>query len=160
MLFRSQSAVTSAASAAECDAVVMAAAVADYRPAQVAQTKMKKDSSTEDGITLEMVRNPDILAALVRHRQDAERPFLVGFAAETGDAEGDVISHARRKLDRKGCDLLVANDVSSGGTFGADLSTVHLLLPQETDVQTVGPVSKTETAAAVWDAVLRARADR
>ncbi len=155
-----QDAVGSAAARAGCDAVVMAAAVADYRPAQVAETKMKKDSSTEDGITLEMVRNPDILASLVRDRQGDERPFLVGFAAETGDAEGDVIAHARRKLDRKGCDLLVANDVSSGGTFAADVSTIHLLVPDHTDVRTIGPVSKTETAAAVWDAVLHARAGR
>ncbi|MGB3763207.1 MAG: bifunctional phosphopantothenoylcysteine decarboxylase/phosphopantothenate--cysteine ligase CoaBC [Ornithinimicrobium sp.] len=155
-----QEAVRSASSETECDAVVMAAAVADYRPAQVAESKMKKDRSTEDGITLEMVRNPDILASLVRDRQGGGRPFLVGFAAETGDADGDVLAHARAKLERKGCDLLVANDVSSGGTFGADRSTVHLLTPGKSVVETVGPVSKTETAAAVWDAVLQGRADR
>ncbi len=107
-----------------------------------------------------MVRNPDILASLVGDRRVGGRPFLVGFAAETGDADGDVLAHARDKLKRKGCDLLVANDVASGGTFGADESTVHLLSPAEDDIETVGPVSKTETAGAVWDAVLRGRAGR
>ncbi len=155
-----QRAVTSAAAQPGCDVVVMAAAVADYRPARVAEAKMKKDSTSEDGITLEMVRNPDILASLVRDRGDSGRPFLVGFAAETGDARGDVLTHARSKLERKGCDLLVANDVSGGGTFGADQSTIHLLSPGHDEIETVGPGTKTETAHAVWDAVLRGRATR
>lgn len=149
-----QVAVETAAADPACDAVVMAAAVADYRPAHVAEAKMKKDVSSHDGITLELVRNPDILASLV-HRRDAEpHPFLVGFAAETGDEQGDVLTHARAKLARKGCDLLVANDVGAGGTFGADESTIHLMTPGDHEVQTVGPVSKTETADAIWDAVL------
>ncbi len=155
-----QQAVQAAAAEAHCDVVVMAAAVADYRPGNVAAAKMKKDSATQDGITLQMVRNPDILTSLVRDRRDAGHPFLVGFAAETGDDDGDVLAHARAKLKRKGCDLLVANDVSGGETFGADQSTIHLLSPEHDEIETVGPVTKTETAHAVWDAVLRGRTAR
>ncbi|MGB7450219.1 MAG: bifunctional phosphopantothenoylcysteine decarboxylase/phosphopantothenate--cysteine ligase CoaBC [Ornithinimicrobium sp.] len=136
------------------DAVVMAAAVADYRPAQVAQAKMKKGDGDQDGLRLELVRNPDILADLVEHRATSTVPVLVGFAAETGDDDGDVLHHARQKLVRKGCDILVANDVGSGGAFGSDESTVHILRPGGVPPRTVGPTSKSATAHAVWDAVL------
>ncbi|HKJ11878.1 MAG TPA: bifunctional phosphopantothenoylcysteine decarboxylase/phosphopantothenate--cysteine ligase CoaBC [Ornithinimicrobium sp.] len=144
----------------EYDAVVMSAAVADYRPAEVAEAKMKKSPQTQDGLRLDLVRNPDILAGLVRQRGEAPAPILVGFAAETGDAEGDVLHHARQKLQRKGCDILVANDVGAGGAFGSDQSTVHILRSARVPPRTVGPASKTATAHAVWDAVLEADDDR
>ncbi len=149
-----EDAVHAAAATSGCDAVVMAAAVADYRPAHVATSKMKKDPATDDGMSIELVRNPDILAALVQRRGGAATPMLIGFAAETGDEDGDVLTHARVKLARKGCDLLVANDVSKGATFGADESTIHILAAGSDAVRTVGPVSKQQTATAVWDSVL------
>ncbi|MGB5936019.1 MAG: bifunctional phosphopantothenoylcysteine decarboxylase/phosphopantothenate--cysteine ligase CoaBC [Ornithinimicrobium sp.] len=159
-----QAALHSAIDEAPCAAVVMAAAVADYRPAQVARHKLKKahgeepsrGSNSPAAMVLELTQTPDILAGLVRRRGTATAPMLIGFAAETGDADGDVLDHARAKLARKGCDLLVANDVSAGATFGSDLSTIHLLAPDRDEVPSVGPVSKAQTASAVWDAVVHA----
>lgn len=154
----------------EADVVVMSAAVADYRPAQVAAAKMKKShgppgeqdpaDAEHDGragedveLTLRLVRNPDILAGLVDARGASPSPLIVGFAAETGDEEGDVLHHARAKLARKGCDLLVANEVGTDLTFGRDESTVHLLRPDTEQIRTVGPVTKHASAAALWDTV-------
>lgn len=115
-----QEAVVEAASHA--DVVVMAAAPADFRPADVSGSKIKK---RDDGVapTIELVENPDILAGLVRGRAasaDPRHPVIAGFAAETGDAHGTVAEHGRAKLARKGCDLLVVNDVSQGQVFDAD----------------------------------------
>lgn len=114
------------------DVVIMAAAVADFRPATVSDGKIKKRDDTADPI-IELVRNPDILAELVTHRAAANREQLVvGFAAETGDADGGVMDYARAKLLRKGCDLLVVNQVGPGrnGTeavFGQDVNNVTIL---------------------------------
>ncbi|KUG54267.1 phosphopantothenoylcysteine decarboxylase [Serinicoccus chungangensis] len=137
------------------DAVVMAAAVADFRPADYAEAKIKKTHGPDDETapTIELVRNPDVLAGLVRARGGGRRPYLVGFAAETGDATGDVLSLARTKLERKGCDLLVANEVGTDRTFGRDDTTVHLLQPGQDEVETVGPATKTLVARAIWDRV-------
>src|SRR4029079_11403962 len=132
-------AVTKAAQ--EADVVVMAAAVADFRPAHYTDVKIKKsyaepdpaDDSVPDGetgqsaFTIELVRNPDVLAELVRSRGSAVSPLIVGFAAETGDAGHTVLDHARDKLRRKGCDVLVANEVGVDKTFGQDTNTVHIL---------------------------------
>jgi phosphopantothenoylcysteine decarboxylase / phosphopantothenate---cysteine ligase len=147
----------------DADVVVMAAAVADFRPADYAASKIKKahgPGAEESAPTLTLVRNPDILAGLVTERGPSTSPLIVGFAAETGDDEGDVIHHARAKLARKGCDLLVANEVGVGVTFGQDASTIHLLRPGQAEPRTVGPADKQVTAAAVWDevaAMMRAR---
>ena len=104
--------------APDADVLVMAAAVADFRPAQVSAAKIKKGpDSRDDAPTIELVRNDDVLAGAVRARTHGELPNLraiVGFAAETGDANGDVLFHARAKLRRKGCDLLVVNAVGDG----------------------------------------------
>ncbi|MGB5951440.1 MAG: bifunctional phosphopantothenoylcysteine decarboxylase/phosphopantothenate--cysteine ligase CoaBC [Ornithinimicrobium sp.] len=155
-----QTVVHAAIDEAPCAAVVMAAAVADYRPARVAEHKLKKQESpgdeTESGLTLELTRTPDILAGLVQRRGEVRMPMLIGFAAETGDESGDVLDHARAKLKRKGCDVLVANDVSQGGTFGADSSTIHIMRRGDDDVSSVGPTSKAQTAAAIWDVVVHA----
>src|SRR5690606_12202233 len=127
------------------DAVVMAAAVADFRPRDYEDRKIKKTHGPgqDDSVpTIELVRNPDILSGLVAERGAATSPLLVGFAAETGDDTGDVLTHARAKLQRKGCDLLVANEVGRDVTFGKDDSIVHLLRPDSEDVVTVGPASK------------------
>ena len=147
----------SAAVGSGADAVVMAAAVADFRPATYAATKIKKTHAGQDdqsAPTVELVRNPDVLAGLVRARDEAgaSAPFIVGFAAETGDDTGDVLSLARAKLARKGCDLLVANEVGADKTFGQDESTVHLLRPGSEQVVTVGPAGKDVIAEAIWDA--------
>ena len=152
-----QDAVSSAAASA--DVVVMAAAVADFRPAHYAEAKIKKThgpaggSGTDAAPTLELVRNPDVLAALVQARGEQASPVIVGFAAETGDEQGTVLDHGRAKLERKGCDLLVVNEVGVDKAFGRDENTVHILRQGSSHVVDVGPVSKDEVAAAVWDAV-------
>ncbi|WP_284305866.1 bifunctional phosphopantothenoylcysteine decarboxylase/phosphopantothenate synthase [Mobilicoccus caccae] len=154
------------------DVVVMAAAVADFRPATYAEAKIKKtqaapgEAEPEDAPVVELVRNPDILAGLVRERDSRRErsgepgPLIVGFAAETGDAEGDVLHHARAKLARKGCDLLVANEVGVGVTFGQDDTTVHVLGPGGTLLAQAGPTTKAAASAAVLDAVEDALRDR
>jgi phosphopantothenoylcysteine decarboxylase/phosphopantothenate--cysteine ligase len=146
-----ESAVVEAA--AEADVVVMAAAPADFRPADVAGSKIKK---REDGRTpvVELVENPDILAGLVRERGDAARPFVVGFAAETGDANGSVGDHGRAKLARKGCELLVVNDVSAGKVFGRDDTEAVILAADGAEVP-VPPGPKSGLAHALWDEVVR-----
>ena len=154
-------AVTTAAAGA--DVVVMAAAVADFRPRDLATSKIKKthsgtpEEADESAPTIVLVRNPDVLAGLVEARGSAKRPVIVGFAAETGDASGSVLDHARDKLARKGCDLLVANEVGDGITFGLETNTVHLLFrpglsgaPRDRDA---GPAPKQDIATAVWDGI-------
>jgi len=150
-----EEAVTGAAASA--DVVVMAAAVADFRPAHYADAKIKKTHDPADpdaAPAIELVRNPDILAGLVEARGEDASPVIVGFAAETGDAEGSVLEHGRAKLERKGCDLLVVNEVGADKTFGHDDSTVHLMRRGSHEATQVGPASKLEVAHAVWDAVL------
>ncbi len=157
-----QAAMTEAVSGPPAaDVVVMAAAVADFRPKHYVDHKIKKAHAGHDSQqqgrpddsapVIELVRNPDILAGLVRDRGAARTPVIVGFAAETGDDQGSVIELARDKLSRKGCDLLVANEVGTDKTFGQDTSTVHLLFADGTDDRTVGPVGKDVIAGAVWD---------
>ena len=140
------------------DVVVMAAAVADFRPRDYQDNKIKKThgpGQDDSAPTVALVRNPDILAGLVADRGSNRTPLIVGFAAETGDDSGDVLTHARAKLERKGCDLLVANEVGRDVTFGKDDSLVHLLRPGQAAARSVGPASKTVIAGAVWDAVLQ-----
>ena len=139
------------AAAEGADAVVMAAAPADFRPSSVAGHKIKK---RPDGLapTVDLVENPDILAALVAKRRGPDQ-VLVGFAAETGDAEGTVLEHARAKLERKGCDLLVANDVGSGAVFGSDRNAAVILSADESDV-VVPAGTKLALADAIWDQVV------
>jgi phosphopantothenoylcysteine decarboxylase/phosphopantothenate--cysteine ligase len=131
------------------DVVVMAAAVADFRPGTVAGTKLKKGSADEP-TSVELVRNPDVLVELVGNRPAGQR--VVGFAAETGDAEGDVLAHARAKLARKGVDLLVVNDVSAGRVFGRADNEVTVLAADGT-VTPVPAGRKDAVAAGIWDAV-------
>jgi phosphopantothenoylcysteine decarboxylase/phosphopantothenate--cysteine ligase len=134
------------------DAVVMAAAPADFRPATRADAKIKK-SQDADAPTIELVQNPDVLADVVQRRGSAPMPVVVGFAAETGDADDDVLGHARRKLARKGCDLLVVNDVSGGRVFGRP-DTEAVILDADGGEKPVPPGSKTELATVVWDRVV------
>lgn len=131
---------------ADADAVVMAAAVADFRPAAYAEGKIKKKDD-EEPAPLTLVRNPDILAEI-----SADRPHrgqvVVGFAAETDD----VLGNGRRKLRRKGCDLLVVNEVGENRTFGAASNEAVVLAADgaETPVP-YGP--KEALADIVWDLV-------
>ncbi|WP_298802955.1 phosphopantothenoylcysteine decarboxylase [uncultured Pseudokineococcus sp.] len=136
------------------DVVVMAAAVADFRPEAVAATKMKKDPGSDDAPVVRLVRTPDVLAEVSRRDREDARPgqVVVGFAAETGDEDGDVLAHGRAKLARKGCDLLVVNDVGSGRGFGTPDNAVVLLGRDGTE-RPVGPAPKEVVADAVWDAV-------
>ena len=154
-----------AKTAQDCDVVVMAAAVADFRPAHYTDVKIKKshddaDDSVLDGRdadqsapTIQLVRNPDVLAELVRSRGSATSPVIVGFAAETGDGEHTVLDLAREKFLRKGCDVLVANEVGVDKTFGHDTNTVHILRRGVDAATQVGPAPKDAVAATLWDVV-------
>ncbi|MFE5331833.1 bifunctional phosphopantothenoylcysteine decarboxylase/phosphopantothenate--cysteine ligase CoaBC [Embleya sp. NPDC056575] len=137
-------AVTKAAENADC--VVMAAAVADFRPANRVGGKIKKTDAEPEPIAL--VKNPDILAEISRDRARAGQ-VVVGFAAETDD----VLANGRAKLARKGCDLLVVNRVGEELTFGTDVNEAVILAADgaETPVPH-GP--KEDLAEVVWDLVV------
>jgi phosphopantothenoylcysteine decarboxylase/phosphopantothenate--cysteine ligase len=137
--------------AGRADAVVMAAAPADYRPTEVSGTKLKKaDDGSAPALRLE--QNPDILAELAGHRA---RPgsVVVGFAAETGDGSSTVLDLARAKLARKGCDLLVVNDVSGGRVFGSP-DNEAVVLDSRGAATEVPRGSKSALAHVVWDLVV------
>ena len=138
------------AAATAADAVVMAAAPADFAPTSRSEAKIKK---ADDGSapTIELTQNPDILHELSSHRT---RPgqVVVGFAAETGDATGSVLELGRAKLARKGCDLLVVNDVSGGAVFGS-AENEAVILAADGGSRDVPRGSKTAVAHAIWDEV-------
>ncbi|HJW01180.1 MAG TPA: bifunctional phosphopantothenoylcysteine decarboxylase/phosphopantothenate--cysteine ligase CoaBC [Arthrobacter sp.] len=140
------------AAAADSDVVIMAAAVADFRPAEISGTKIKKRDNAADPV-ISLVRNPDILQELVELRDAAETQvrrsqLIVGFAAETGDGEGDVLAYAEAKLRRKGCDLLVVNHVGTDKVFGQDTNAVVILSRSGSEPQEASG-TKTEVSAAV-----------
>ena len=138
------------AAAVTADAVVMAAAPADFRPESTSDAKIKK---TDDGAVpeLRLVQNPDILAELSHHRP-RDGMVVVGFAAETGDETGSVLEHATAKLARKGCDLLVVNDVSGGKVFGSTENEA-VVLGADGGSTGVPHGSKAALAHVIWDAV-------
>jgi phosphopantothenoylcysteine decarboxylase/phosphopantothenate--cysteine ligase len=137
--------------------IVMAAAVADFRPRTVAGHKLKK--SDADPAPVELVRNPDVLAELVAARAAGDLAgVIVGFAAETGDERGDVLTHGRTKLARKGCDLLVVNEVGVGRAFGQPDNAAVILGADGSEVD-IPLAPKTVLAAAICDAIV-ARLDR
>lgn len=135
--------------AEEADAVVMAAAVADFRPARRSGSKVKKTSADPEPIYL--VKNPDILAELGERRRQGEKPgprVIVGFAAETDD----VLANGRAKLARKGCDLLVVNQVGENLAFGTPDNAAVVLAADGGQVEIPrGP--KEALADVVWDLV-------
>jgi phosphopantothenoylcysteine decarboxylase/phosphopantothenate--cysteine ligase len=140
-----QDAVT--AGAAGADAVVMAAAVADYRPQTWSPAKMKKDGQPPE--PLRLTENPDILAGLARRRQhDPARQVLVGFAAETDTAA----EAAQAKLARKGCDLLVVNPVGNGLGFGT-IDNEAVVYGADGSVTQIPRGPKDDLADVVWDLV-------
>ncbi len=138
------------AEAASADVVVMAAAVADFRPSNRAEHKIKKSDDSPDPV-VELARNADILAELVRNRIDGQ--LVVGFAAETGDDKGGVLDHARVKLKRKGADLLVVNAVGEGKAFGTEDNSGWLLGADGTEIP-IPLGAKAELASTLWDAVV------
>ena len=127
--------------AKDADVVIMAAAVADYAPAEVPQQKIHKDADT---LTLSLVRTPDILVELGAQRAAGERPLLVGFAAETTD----VVARARRKQREKKVDLVVANDVSRTDA-GFEVDTNEVTLVSADGEETLPLQSKSAIAAQV-----------
>ena len=137
--------------AAGADAVVMAAAPADFRPVSTSDTKIKK-AADGSAPSLELTQNPDILHEL---STDRVRPgaVIVGFAAETGDDTGSVLELGRAKLARKGCDLLVVNDVSGGAVFGAADNQAVILAADGAAVD-VPLGSKSALAHVIWDQVV------
>ncbi|MFG1819866.1 bifunctional phosphopantothenoylcysteine decarboxylase/phosphopantothenate--cysteine ligase CoaBC [Kribbella sp. NPDC049174] len=136
--------------AGDADAIVMAAAPADFRPADVAEHKIKK---TSDGSVpaVDLVQNPDILQTISHDRRRSDQ-VIVGFAAETGDAEHSVLELGRAKLERKGCDLLVVNDVSGGKVFGSD-NNEAVILDRDGNALPVPSGSKDALAGVIWNLV-------
>ncbi len=137
--------------AVSADAVVMAAAPADFRPTGVSGAKIKK-AGDGSAPTITLVQNADILHELSTRRA---RPgsVVVGFAAETGDDTGSVLDLARAKLARKGCDLLVVNDVSGGAVFGSP-DNEAVILGADGAVREVPRSTKTALAHVIWDEVV------
>ena len=135
--------------ASHVDVVIMAAAVADYRPAVIAESKIKKELAG-DRLTIELVKNPDILAGLA----EAHRPgqVIVGFAAETEQDADALLALGRRKIARKGCDLLVLNRVGWTEGFGTDDNSV-VVLDRLGDIVMEASGSKQSVANRTLDAV-------
>jgi len=137
------------AAAREADVVVMAAAVADYRPAAYERTKQKKGASSAR--VLELVENPDILADLSRRRR-REGQTVVGFAAETGDDSATAWEHGRAKAIRKGSDLTVVNRVGDAAGFG-DVDTAIAIVDGTGATVAEARGSKAELAGIILDAI-------
>lgn len=137
------------AAAVDAHVVVMAAAVADFRPVAAAEHKIKKTAGDPAPIVLE--RTVDVLSGLVAARRPGQ--LVVGFAAETGDDDGDVLAHGRAKAIRKGADLLVVNAVGVGVGFGVPDNDVTVLDATGEVVAKAGG-TKEQVADAVWDAVV------
>ena len=120
---------------AATDVLIMSAAVADFRPAEFAEFKIKKSADSEDAPVIQLVRNPDILREVVVRRQQAREAgesilgpkLIVGFAAETGSAEKTPLELGHEKLQRKGTDFLAVNTVGVNRGFGTDDNAITLL---------------------------------
>ncbi|MEP6862509.1 MAG: bifunctional phosphopantothenoylcysteine decarboxylase/phosphopantothenate--cysteine ligase CoaBC [Deltaproteobacteria bacterium] len=137
----------------DADVVVMTAAVADYRPAKVADHKIKR-RATGKTMQIDLVANPDLLAMLGAKRK-GKTPLLVGFAAETDN----VIENAQAKLATKQCDLIVANDVGEPGS-GFAVDTNHVQLVDKAGVTDVPAGAKAEVAHRILDKIVELRATR
>jgi phosphopantothenoylcysteine decarboxylase/phosphopantothenate--cysteine ligase len=136
--------------AGSADVVVMAAAVADFRPVSVSAHKIKKGG--EQPQPIELTPTVDVLAELAAERLRTGQ-VVVGFAAETGDDDGDVLAHGREKARRKGADLLVVNAVGPGRGFVVEHNEVTILDARGDDVARACG-TKDEVADAIWDAVV------
>jgi len=135
----------------DADVVVMAAAPADFTPVAPSDTKIKKDGA--EGQSVEFRQTADVLASLAARRPSEQ--VVVGFAAETAADDADLLALGQAKLARKGCQLLVLNDVSGGRVFGAQDDDVTILSAQGVVARSSG--SKDVVAHAIWDAALDER---
>lgn len=136
--------------AGDADVVVMAAAPADYTPVAPSVTKLKK--SGDAGLTVEFTQTTDILAGLAGRRPDGQ--VIIGFAAETAGTPDELLRLGRAKLARKGCQLLVLNDVSGGRVFGSADTDITIIAPSGVVAQLTG--SKDAAAHAILNAALAA----
>jgi phosphopantothenoylcysteine decarboxylase / phosphopantothenate---cysteine ligase len=137
----------------DTDVLIMAAAVADFSPAEVAETKIKREKIADDRWMIECVKNPDILRAAAGRKK---HQVLIGFALETNDE----IAHARKKLETKGLDLIVMNNPGvEGAGFGSETNVVTLLSPDGT-AEKLPRKSKTDVANDILDRVVRLIAPR
>jgi len=134
-----------------CDVVVMAAAVADFRADEIKAAKIKKSADVSE-LELSLVQTQDILRALVDQRKSDQ--IIVGFAAETGDAEHTVLEFGERKRREKGCDLLVVNEVGENKAFGTDDNTVTIV-GADGILAAAGPAPKLQIAHTFWDTLIR-----
>ncbi|MCZ9291247.1 bifunctional phosphopantothenoylcysteine decarboxylase/phosphopantothenate--cysteine ligase CoaBC [Corynebacterium lehmanniae] len=137
--------------APEADVVIMAAAVADFRPEAEASTKLKKGKADDALSTIRLTENPDILKGLVQMREAGETAAtIIGFAAETDNE----LENGRAKLKRKGADMLMLNSVAGGGVFG-QVRNRGWLLSADGREEEIPDGTKHEVAARIWDAVER-----
>jgi phosphopantothenoylcysteine decarboxylase/phosphopantothenate--cysteine ligase len=136
------------AAAVDADVVVMAAAVADFRPVAPSPSKRKKGAAPPP---IELETTTDVLAELVGRRREGQ--LLVGFAAETGDADAGWLDHGRAKLATKGCDLLVVNEVGAGLGFGSEVNAA-VLLGDDGSERAVPTGPKSDLADVIWDEVV------
>ncbi|MFT3874846.1 MAG: bifunctional phosphopantothenoylcysteine decarboxylase/phosphopantothenate--cysteine ligase CoaBC [Propioniciclava sp.] len=132
----------------DADAIVMAAAPADFTPAEVSAGKIKKDGDA--GLELRLRQTTDVLATLSARRPRAQ--VIVGFAAETAADDTELMALGRAKLARKGCDLLVLNNVSGGAVFGRPDNSVAVIDARGTVASAQG--DKAVIAHRIWDAVV------
>jgi phosphopantothenoylcysteine decarboxylase/phosphopantothenate--cysteine ligase len=135
------------AAAADADVIIMAAAVADYRPESVAESKIKKESQG-DRLTLELVRNPDILRELSESRRPGQ--VIIGFAAETENDRERLVETGRAKIIRKGADLLVLNTVGWTEGFAAETNSI-IVVNGAGDIVSEATGSKSSVAARILD---------
>lgn len=126
------------------DVLIMAAAVADYRPAQTQSGKIKKDQHSGENLSIELTLNEDILATVTRENPDS---IVIGFAAETATSPQELLTLGQKKLKAKGCSALILNNVSNGDIFGQDHSDIVILSPSGQAREVSG--SKISTAHAV-----------
>lgn len=142
-------------SLAHIDVLVMAAAVSDFRVESPALTKIKKTDASQS-LDLRLIQNPDILASAVRHAQQEQLSVLsVGFAAETANNDADLLRLAQAKIVAKGCEILVANDVSDGKVFDADENSTLILTSSGSVVGASG--SKNIVANQLLDVIVNER---
>jgi phosphopantothenoylcysteine decarboxylase/phosphopantothenate--cysteine ligase len=144
------------AAAADAEIVVMAAAVADFRPAERVAGKLSRrrpGAGAKTALALALAPNPDLLAEL-GHKRRGDRPFLVGFAAEVGVTQEQLVGRAAAKLAEKACDAIVANDVGTPGLgFGSDANAV-VVVHRDGTTTPLGPAPKAELAPQIWAALL------
>jgi phosphopantothenoylcysteine decarboxylase/phosphopantothenate--cysteine ligase len=137
--------------APQADVVIMAAAVADYRPRDYAEVKIKKSGT---GLTLDLVETEDILVSLVSGRPPGQT--IIGFAAETGDANASALDHGIAKAKRKGADLMIINAVGESQGFG-DVPNDVTIVDSAGDVRAVAHGTKSAVSHAILDVLVASR---